>query len=312
MTIQSKRAVPLTCSFRPCILVSETHHPFLGEVGVFANALERIARYGFYGAAGIAGVPDGGERRQIADIVTTSGLSLTYWTSFVLVAQHLNLSALDPELRARSVSTIKRQMDDALECGASALGVLSGPDPGPAARPAALEALCDSLRELATAGANRLTVVIEPLDREIHKKGLLGPMSDSVAVLDKVAATAPAVKLGWDSGHVTLNKEQLADSLALAKPFISEVHISNPVLDAASPSFGDSHIPLGSPGRLTLDGMATILRLLRDAGLLARPELGVAVEIRTPPGGDPWTTERMGRDALLAAMERICSEGQST
>ncbi|MBM4029766.1 MAG: TIM barrel protein, partial [Planctomycetes bacterium] len=186
MTTQSERAGPLTSSFRPCILVSETHHPFLGAVGVFANALERIARDGFYGAAGIAGVPDGGERRQIADIVTTSGMSLTYWTSFVLAAQHLNLSALDPELRARSVSTIKRQMDDAMECGASALGVLSGPDPGPAARPAALEALCDSLRELATAGAHRLTVVIEPLDREIHKKGLLGPMSDSVAVLDKV------------------------------------------------------------------------------------------------------------------------------
>jgi len=300
----------MTEAFKPSILMSETHNPTMYNKGVVADAIARAADEGFYRSIEIADVPDVGDRRRIGDTIRGNEITLTQWMSMTLAREGLSLSSADETVRRTSVARMKEMIGPALECGAEALAVLSGPDPGPALRGQAREQLYASLMELCEAIEEHapMRLVLEPLDREAHKNGLLGPTPEFVALFQRLRTRFPRAGVSWDSAHVSLCGEDFLGSFDAAREVTVGIHLANAVLDRADERFGDHHMDVGPPGFLTVEGIAEILRRGIENGILSRAHPPIAVEIRTAPGGDPWETEARGRSILEKAWATCQSE----
>ncbi len=298
-------------AFRPGIVLSETYFAYLRVRSVIADAIVKVVDEDFYECVGIADVNDDSDRKRIGDVVRSYGPVLTQWMTGVLVTEHLNLSSLDETLRKRSVTRIKEHFGPAAECGACKIAVLSGPDPGPALRADATEALYTSLCELAEAikafGFTHL--LLEPLDRGAHKNGLIGPTSEAVALIRRVREFYPYIGLCWDSSHIALCGEDIFQSLIMSKPYIVQIHLANPVLDRRRSDFGDNHIPFGEPGFFTLQKIADLFQKAVEIELFVKQRPCVSVEVRTPRGVDPWEIVVQARHLLEKAWSLFVERG---
>lgn len=293
----------LNNAFRPGISLAETHFSFWRAKRVIAEAVSRVADEGFYECVEIADINDVSDRKRIGKIVRSHDLVLTQWMTSILTSENLNLCSLDAELRKKSVARIKDCFEPAIECGVRKIAVLSGPDPGPALRADARKALHTSLCELAEAlkTFGSVYLLIEPLDREAHKKGLIGPTPEAVSLIRNLRQSHPLTGLSWDSSHAALCGEDILESLSICKPYIVQLHLANPVLDHDRSDFGDNHIPLGAPGFLTLQKVADLFQKAAEIGLFVGQRLCISVEIRTPENVDPWQIVTEARHSLVKA-----------
>ncbi len=284
----------MTDAFLPSVILNETHIEFYGQKDVISEAVSRVAEEGFYKKVEIPDIADKAERKKIRDIVNSNNIPVTQWMSMVLLyadKEGLNLSSTDEGLRKKSVSVIKDHIVPAVECGTNFIGLLGGADPGQEFRVQATEQLYQSLCEICESAQDySLDIILEPLDREAHKKHLIGPTNEAVALIKKVKKSFDNIGLCWDSSHVALCGENIFQSLAEAAPYAKQLHLANPVLDAEKDSFTDNHIPVGPPGDLTIEKIAEFYKKAIDLGLLLERKLSIALEVRTPKGGDPWNT----------------------
>lgn len=295
----------------PGVLLGETHFHCRGKEGILVDAVARIAAEGFYRVIEIPDIPEKHDRKRLGELVRGNGLGLTYWLSFVLNAEGLDLSSVDEEHRVHSVRRLQEHFGAAQECGATRFAILSGKDCGPGLRPKAVGQLERSLGELAGAAEPYgLRIVLEPLDRGAHKNGLIGPTAEAAALVKRVRAVFPNVGLSWDTAHAALCGETPEESLAAFSDCIAQVHLANAVLDRNHPGYGDHHMPPGPPGFLTTARTAQILAAGLAAGFFGESRPGVSVEIRTPSGGDPWETECLGRNLLEQAWQ-TCRQKES-
>jgi hydroxypyruvate isomerase len=292
----------------PSILLSETHFGSYGVEGVMADAVERVVAEGFYGNIELADVTSAAERKRIGQLVRQSGIRLTQWMSLVQNTEKLNLSSVDETLRAKSVARLKGLIPHAAECGAASFALLTGPDPGPSLRPQATEQFHVSLSQLAESleHCGSMNLVFEPLDRDAHKNGLLGPTPEVVSLMARLRKAHSRVGICWDTAHVALCGEDIVESLRELHPYILQVHLSNAILDRTDPGFGDQHMHFGSKGFLDARTIAGLFRAAAAAGLFRPLRLTVAVEVRSGQGEDPWATERHGRERLIEAWGLYC------
>ena len=123
-----------------------------------------------YGADGIRTV------RRAAE----QGYQITQWASPEIIGKGCNLSSTDRTLRETSVEYAKELIRIAAQAGTTNVGLPSGPDPGEETREDAKKALFESYcalsQEAALCGDIHLTM--EPLDRYVHKKQLMGPVHE--------------------------------------------------------------------------------------------------------------------------------------
>lgn len=295
--------------FVPGILLCQTHFAYRTTRNVIADAVERIAEEGFFCGVEIADVADPGDRRRIGEIVRARNLHLTQWMSMVLETEQLNLSSLDENLRAGSIARITQLLPFAAECGAESIAVISGPDPGPALRSEAVERLFSSLCELAEAIKiyHPMRLVLEPLDRDAHKNGLIGPTSEAVELARRLRRFYPDVGLCWDTAHAALSGEDVFESIALYHEFIVQMHLANAILDRSHSDFGDYHIPTGAPGFLTTEKIALIMGCAIKAKLFGEARPGMSVEIHTAEGDDPRATQVLCKRVLCDAWNMFVS-----
>jgi len=296
--------------FKPGIILNESHFHLLGAEGVFADAVERVASEGFFRHAELAHIDGAAERRRIGRIIESSGLSLIQWMNPLLISEKLNLSDRRESERSKAVGAIKQRLEEAAECGASALGLASGPDPGPEFRPAATEQLFRSLCELCEAARSYpgMRILLEPLDRDAHKNYLIGPTGEFVTLAGRVAAEHANFGLCWDTSHVALCGDDLFQSLSASRRHVLQIHLANAVLDRGEPGFGDHHMPVGTPGFLTIEEIAGLFARAAGIGLFDAGELPVAVETRSAEGADPWATVAGCQKVLREAWRLFQSE----
>lgn len=294
------------------LLISEVFFPLRADEGAQLDAIARVLDSGFYGRVEVGALASPENRRRLRALVESHGAKLTLWTIPTMTAEGLSLSTPDAALRAHTVARLRTLVDEAAECGAELIGIPSGADVGPALREDAKRYLCDSLAALQAqmAGCPDAALLIEPLDREVHKRQLIGPMEEAVALTQAVRAAGVPLYICWDSAHEALGGADLLRSFALAAPYMAQFHLCNAVLDPASPLYGDYHLPVGaapgyeSAGYLTLQTAAELLRAAREHGGSSGRQLSVTVEIRTPEDGDGFATEAVVRDFLQAAFAR--------
>lgn len=289
-------------AFRPSVILSETHFPFLGQDKVFADAIERVGDEGFFQNVGITNIDDTNQRHQIAKLVEANDLSLTCWLTPYCVMHKLNLSATNEALRKTTVAKMKDQMAQAAECGAGTFAVNSGPDPGQDHRGAATEQFYISLCELCQAAAEftNMGVIIEPMDREAHKNCLIGPTAEFVTLISRVRQDYARIGICWDSAHIALCGDDIRESLTASKDIIFQMHLSNAILDRDDPGFGDNHMAIGEPGFLTVEKIAELFGLAAKSNLFNPERLSIATEVRTKQGDCPW--------ANINGSQRLLSE----
>jgi len=290
-------------AFRPGIVLCEAYFKYQAVKNTIANAIARVADESFYECIEITDIKDASDRKCIGSIIHSHDLILTQWMTRLLQTEGLNLSSFDQSLRKKSVARIKEHLGPAVECGTHKIGVLSGPDPGPAQRVNAKDALYTSLCEIAEAikGFGPIYLILESLDRGAHKNGLIGPTSEAVALIQRVQQTHPRVGLCWDISHVKLCGDDIFKSLVISKPYITQIHLANPVLDRKRSDFGDYHIPFGEPGFLTIQKIAEFFQMALDIELLVKQRPCISVEVRTPRNIEPWETVAQGRSSLQKA-----------
>lgn len=159
----------------------------------------------------------------------------------------------------------------------------SGPD-NPDQRPAALAALAGFYRQICAAVPTETLVLIEPTDRTVNKRKLLGPSAETAAFCR--SSGIPNLASMVDMGHVPLLGETLAQAFADTVPFVGHVHLGNCILqDQSHPMFGDKHVPWGVPGgEYGIEGIAEFFRAAFACGYLGegkRPT--VSFEMRPHP-----------------------------
>jgi sugar phosphate isomerase/epimerase len=286
----------------PSLLVAEIYFPFKNMAGFTADIVERFAGEGFYGSFEIGDGLGESERRRILNASIQNKVEITQWLTFLLDKYQLDVSALDSRLRLETVKRIKDNLYLAAECGATNIAFVTGADPGIERRSNAIEGLYESLCLISEEAANyNIKVLVEHLDREAHKKRLIGPIEEAVALISRVASSYPNIGLAFDTAHSALNGENVISALNCAKPVIHQIHFSNAVLDASSDLYGDLHMPLGEPGFLNTATMARILEQADKLIFEQNKDLRVAVEVRGTNQADCHGNEKIARAALEQA-----------
>jgi sugar phosphate isomerase/epimerase len=269
--------------------------------------MERLIDLKFYGAVEIAEIRSAQERRRIAAQVVQHDLTLMSWLSILQMESALSICSPDENVRVRAMEELLPHVAQAAECGVHSIGVISGRDVAPLLRPQAMQSLARSLRELADEaerhGIERLE--IETMDREVHKRQLLGPTEESLRFLQALRREIPSLSLVYDTAHIALLEEDPIESLELAAGMVGHLHLSNCVADPDHPLYGDHHLPIGDPGFLDESFIGRLLTRALELGTLGANAPVVSIEVGAKGGEEAWDLEKSSRLALQRALSSL-------
>lgn len=295
----------MTNTFYPSAHIAELFFPLTNDENAVMQVVQKIADIGYYRGfeTGIINQPS--IAKAIRTIAEENDLNVTQWLTFELLKDHLNLSSLDKELRETAIKRACELVHLAAECGASKVSLVSGSDPGDAQREEAKKGFSEALIRLGEVVRQypNMLLQVEPLDRFAHKCQLIGPTDETVNWMLQLRLDCPNLYLAWDSAHVALNQEDFTESLTLAAPLISQLHLANAILDPHAQGYGDYHMKFGEPGFLTNITAAAIIKTAQQLPL--PKELGaisIAVEMRTTEQDDLWGNEEQCRSFLQMAL----------
>jgi len=250
----------------PTCMISQ-YWPTSREIeGETLAAIQWVLQDGFFEAFQTVEVPYPDERASIAAIMNERDLYLDYCIARVLNENNANLSALDDDIRTRSVQLVKDQLQDAREIGASSISFVGGLRPEDMGmRSRALEALQRSMVEVCAYASENfpgIKIMLEALDVNADKKHAFGYKEDALALVEYVASKGQKLYINVDTAHVWLNNEDPIAFLESIRPYVHEFHFCNCVVDTSHELFGDKHIEFGEPGLMTYEMMHELLNKL--------------------------------------------------
>ena len=201
------------------------------------------------------------------------------------------------------------QLGAAAGCGAESITFVSGIDVDVEHRPAALAAFADVCRWFCgRAKEHGMIALIEPFDRDFHRKFLIGPTTECVELIELLRPGIDNLYVQLDMAHVRLSGETFGHAVTTAKPYLGHVHVGNCVMyNRNDPFFGDRHPPFGYPGgEIDVPELTTILRALLDVGYLSKQSRGtLVIETQPAPGGDVEALIQQGLAKLDVAWRRV-------
>jgi sugar phosphate isomerase/epimerase len=271
---------------------------------LIANVSRLLAR-GDIDVIEMTSAPDPRTRSELQSRLRDTPVECVFLAGLPLLRAGASLSA-DGTDRSRAVDLAKRLIDEAVLLGATCVLLTTGSDPGPHGRDAARERLVLSLVALAAYAGDASRGVrlrLEPTDRAMHRKQLIGPTAEALAVVRACAEAGHAIDLNIDLSHILQLGEEPRQAFADVARSCRHVHLSNCVInDPADPLYGDHHPPFGHPGsEIGPAELVDTLRLLGDLEYFAGdPTTILGVEVVPLPGVDPWASLD---DALRAARE---------
>ena len=245
--------------------------------GPIIETVTKILRDPFFGAIEVSWVKDEVVRAQLASLLEAAHIDTVYCGGPPILMQGLNLNALDPNERSRALDGVKKLVDEAYALNAKILLVCSGRDPGVEKRDEAKNVLIDSLKEVCGYAEERakgyaLSISLENFDRDVDKRLLIGPTSESVEVAKAVRESYENFGLTVDLSHLPLLKESSREALSSAKDYLIHVHVGNCVVkNEKHPLYGDQHPRFGiTGGENDVKELAEFLKVLKDVGYLGK------------------------------------------
>lgn len=296
----------------PSLHLLEIFMPVSDREDFLVQMLEDVKQIDFYKGIELPIIFGKKNIAAVRRIAEEKNYQITEWASPSLSDRGCNLSSLDKELRKRSVACAIELIKTAAEAGTTNVGLPSGDDPGDAMREDAKKALFESYVKLSqeAAGYGGLNLTLEPLDRYVHKKQLMGPIHEVAEWFAGLREVCPNFYLHWDSAHEALSGIDLMESLEAALPYMAQFHICNCVTEPSHPYYGDFHMEVGRApeyrnwGYLTPQLAAQFLkRVAREGPVPGIKNTHVAVEVRTHMGDDLWEREREIREFLMRSYE---------
>ena len=291
----------------PSMHFLENFMPVMANEKFAVELLQQASKIGFYQGVELGFIEDKACQMAIRNIVEKRGWQLTQWCSPKIADKGLSLSSLDAEERRKAVDYAVELVAGSAETGALRIGLQSGPDPGDALRDEAKKALTESCLEISRAAEQYkgLYLLIEPLDRYVHKKQLLGPIKETVEWFADLKQQCSNFYIHWDSAHEVLGGADLKESIRLAAPYLAQFHLCNCIAEPGHPYYGDHHMDVGqapdydSWGYLRPEIGAEILR---EAAAFDPCE-GIentycALEVRAHLADDLWAKEKLIRTFL--------------
>jgi hypothetical protein len=295
----------------------------IAGTGPVLETIRRVLTDEFFSAIEITWIEDGRVKRQVADLLSYSGLRVVFAGGPPYAMQRIHLSALDEGERRESLDKARRLVDDAYLLGAELHLITAGPDVAPEKRGLARAYLTESMVALSEyarslASERALVLSLEPTDRDVHRCGLLGPTAESVDVLREVRQSGGDVWLTLDQSHLAQLGEVAEESIALAQRFHVHMHVANCLLgDRNSPLYGDEHPRFGvAGGEHNTRHVTALFETLWRHGFFQKPvPYGerpiVSVEVKPREDEDPeivlantkrvvenaWTRARLGASA---------------
>lgn len=296
----------------PGLMISQIWPKACYASGETERALERALDTGRFTVFQTVHISDLSERRNVSAMFSDSQFFLTYCITRMLAEKSLSLSSLNEGNRLKAVEEARRGINQARECGANRLSLVSGPAPeGSALRSTALTVLSESIEILAADAAEHPAVelIIEPLDYKAHKKGTLGTFTEALKIVNDLENRGLSIKICSDTSHMILNEE---DPVGAVKPhldLVAEYHLCNPVVDEKLSEFGDRHIPFGAPGVLTESDLNALIEdLFGDAPEEICPNIGLFLEVMNVQPDDSAATDKL-LDYNVRIMESIFGIG---
>ena len=295
----------------PSAHILEMFMPYLHDEKRLIEVLRKIAEMDFYRNVELPTFPTKEHRDTVRRILRDNDLTAATYAAPYLNERDMSLCDLSDRRRAETIRYLKMQADLAAECGYSTFGVPSGPYPGDEFHDEAMAVQADTLARIADYTALLgMNCSIEPLDRYAHKKALIGPMDEVVRWFKPLHRAHPNLFLHWDSSHEQLGGLGIYNTLDMAAPYLSQIHLCDCIDDPAHPCFGDLHMdPAEAPDWKT-EGFLTPevgAEIIRRAAAFDKPEgvrrFWVSVEVLGHKGDNLWHKERIAREFLTRCWE---------
>ncbi len=272
-------------------------------------SLKSIAVDPDFGLVELTKMPDQKTLARVRSLLEAAHLDCGFAATPVILRRGLNPSSTDESVRKTAVAELKACVDEAIALGAKTLTLMSGPFVGDEA--GELKAFVQTLDEICAHAADRspdspLLVLVEPFDRDVDKKALVGPSSLAGALASEVLARHKNFGLLVDLSHLPLLNEAVDECLiALPPDSVRHVHIGNCVTAPDDPLYGDQHPPFGYPrGENDVEQVRIFLSALHYSGYFARPSPyglpTVSFEVKPLPDQDPLV--------VLANAKRVLRE----
>jgi len=264
----------------------------------------------WFGLIELGRIEDAESRKAVAAICSGTNTGILIGAQAALLANKLDLNSADESQRQKAVELVKSMITEAADMQASAVIVLSGPDPGEKQRASAYQALTKSLCELSEcAEARGLSLLLETFDRlPIGKKRLTGPTGEAIEIAAKVSEKHPSFGLLLDLSHLPLLGESSESAISLAAPFLKHVHAGNCVMQHPDhPTYGDNHpifsIPEGENGAPEL---AEFIRCQKQMGYI-NEEKPCTFSFEIKPFGNQTSADVIGnmKQTLASAWDMI-------
>ncbi len=290
---------PLLNYMRPGIVLCVAYPDAASDGNALVRGVEAVATDIFFSSVEVRHVPDERARRRMVEILRSSRLDVVYETYPRLRQLGVNLASAAPASRRRAVEEAKRAIDDAISIGAVRVNLASGSDPGQGGRDEGSDALVDSLYALAehASGQRGLALALEPFPRDGPDAALIGPMGEAVKLVRLVREVYPDVGLTLDTAHTARLGEDLAATLALATPYLGQLHLSNLAPGSPNPA-----PPFGAPGGVyDTPRLAEALLALFRAGFLGAGHRPFVTFRVAPDVGD-------GAEWIIAGAKRTLTE----
>lgn len=265
--------------------------------GPVVESLEECISDDDFSIIDITHITDPVVRRRSGQILRDAGVRVVFSGIPPMVFDGHNLSSLDMFTRKAAVTCGMELIDEAISMGAETVFFISGPDPGPERREQAYAVLSESMRRLCSYASVRslsreLTVALEPADRSVQHRQLLGPFSEAAVFARDIRRDCSNFGLVVDQSHIQQLGEQPQNVLAQCAQFVCHVHLANAVVDdQAHPLYGDQHPPFGIPGsRVSVEDLSRFIKTMLDCTLwngTVRPSM--SLEVKPQPGEKPRT-----------------------
>ncbi len=229
-------------------------------------------------------IPYGQEYREKAlEIIEESNKTVIY-NGYLMPTSKMSQGTLSYTEREQILMLAKDQVDVAYRAGAIYLVQSIGKDPGENYRKIAYKGLKEYMQELAAYMLERgeMKLLIEPMDRDLHKKSLCGPTKEIIEFLNTL--NLPNVGVIVDIAHIPLMGESFEHAIKTSGKFLHHVHLGNCILkDRIHPLWGDMHPPIGiKGGEIGIPELIKVFKLLLDVGYLSKAKRStLTLEIRS-------------------------------
>lgn len=290
----------------------------MGGEGPILETATSIAADDFFDVLEITFVNDPTLRAELKRTLDVAHMKVGFGAQPGLLLNRLNLADLDEAGRQAAVAKMREGVDQAYFFEAPIMALLDGPQsyPGPERVENAQDQLVKSLGEICQYAEDQaddylLTISLEPFDRAIDKKSLMGPRQEVAELARRVKESHDNFGLTIDLSHLPLLQESPLETLTTVQDHVIHIHIGNAyTANRDSPAYGDQHPRFGLPDSPNdVPQLVEFLRALFHIGYfekdLPTSKPVVSFEVKPLPGEPPQLVIANSKRVLKEAWARL-------